>query len=307
MCIRDSNTDGTVKRDADNIPIPTYDQEVVEGFARVFTGWNFKDVDNWNYPSVEDWFTPMQPYPERHESGEKLLLNGTVLPAGQTIEKDLQDALDNIFNHPNVGPFFSKHMIRQLVTSNPSDHYIERVARVFNNDSNGQRGNIAAVVHAILMDEEALQGHQTNPESFGKLREPLIRMVGLWRAFNANPGHPEFDYSWIANRLSQGPLQSPSVFNFFSPDFSQSGAIRDAGLLSPEFQLMNESSIIDLTSALLAHTIWINTDSDPDYSNAPVELRTLIELDGDLTKQIDFLSRLTLLSLIHISEPTRPY
>lgn len=288
------NTDGTVKRDADNIPIPTYDQEVVEGFARVFTGWNFKDVDNWNYPSVEDWFTPMQPYPERHESGEKLLLNGTVLPAGQTIEKDLQDALDNIFNHPNVGPFFSKHMIRQLVTSNPSDHYIERVARVFNNDSNGQRGNIAAVVHAILMDEEALQGHQTNPESFGKLREPLIRMVGLWRAFNANPGHPEFDYSWIANRLSQGPLQSPSVFNFFSPDFSQSGAIRDAGLLSPEFQLMNESSIIDLTSALLAHTIWINTDSDPDYSNAPVELRTLIELDGDLTKQIDFLSRLTL-------------
>ena len=76
------NTDGTVKRDADNIPIPTYDQEVVEGFARVFTGWNFKDVDNWNYPSVEDWFTPMQPYPERHESGEKLLLNGTVLPAG---------------------------------------------------------------------------------------------------------------------------------------------------------------------------------------------------------------------------------
>ena len=288
------NTDGTVQRDADNIPIPTYDQEVVEGFARVFTGWNFKDVDKWNNPSVEDWFTPMQPYPERHESGEKLLLNGTVLPAGQTIEKDLQDALDNIFNHPNVGPFFSKHMIRQLVTSNPSDHYIERVARVFNGDSNGQRGNIAAVVHAILMDEEALQGHQTNPESFGKLREPLIRMVGLWRAFNANPGHAEFDYGWIANRLSQGPLQSPSVFNFFSPDFSQSGAIRDAGLLSPEFQLMNESSIIDLTSALLAHTIWINTDSDPDYTNAPVELRPLIELDGDLEKQIDYLSRLTL-------------
>ena len=288
------NSDGTVQSDADGIPVPTYDQEVVEGFARAFTGWHFKEVDKWNNPSVKDWFTPMQPYPERHENGEKLLLDGVVLPAGQTMEKDLQDALDNIFNHPNVGPFFSKHMIRQLVTSNPSDLYIERVARVFNADSNGQRGNIAAVVNAVLLDEEALLGHQTNPESFGKLREPLIRMVGLWRAFNANPGHPEFDYGWIADRLSQGPLQSPTVFNFFSPDFSQSGAIRDAGLLSPEYQLMNESSIIELTGALLAHTIWINTDSDPDNSRAPVELRPLIELDGDMQKQMNYLSRLTL-------------
>ncbi len=288
------NANGTVQRDADGIAIPTYDQEVVEGFAKAFTGWHFKDVDNWNYPSVKDWFTPMQPYPERHDSGEKLLLDGVLLPAGQSIEKDLQDALDNIFNHRNVGPFFSRHMIRQLVTSNPSDLYVERVASVFNADSNGQRGNIAAVVNAVLLDEEALQGHQANPESFGKLREPLIRMVGLWRAFDANPAHPQFDYGWIANRLSQGPLQSPSVFNFFSPDFSQSGAIRDAGLLSPEFQLMNESSIIDLTSALLAHTVWINTNSESDYANAPIELRPLIELDGNLTEQLNYLSRLTL-------------
>lgn len=288
------NSDGTIKRDAEGIPIPTYDQEVVEGFAKVFTGWHFKDVDNWNYPSVKDWFTPMQPYPERHSTGEKLLLNGVILAAGQTIEKDLKDALDNVFNHPNVGPFFSKHMIRQLVTSNPSDHYVERVASVFDADSNGQRGNIAAVVNAVLLDEEALLGYDTNPETFGKLREPLIRMVGLWRAFDANPGHPQFDYGWIANRLSQGPLQSPSVFNFFSPDFSQSGALRDAGLLSPEFQLMNESSIIDITSAMLAHTIWINTNSESDYSNAPIELRQLIELDDDLAAQLNYLSRLTL-------------
>ena len=288
------NIDGTVQHDADGTPVPTYDQEVVEGFAKVFTGWHFKDVDNWNYPSVKDWFTPMQPYPERHASGEKLLLNGVVLPAGQSIEKDLQDALDNVFNHPNVGPFFARHMIRQLVTSNPSDHYVERVAKVFNADSNSERGNIAAVVTAVLLDEEALTGHQTNPESFGKLREPLIRMVGLWRAFNANPSHPQFDYGWIANRLSQGPLQSPSVFNFFSPDFSQSGPIRDAGLLSPEFQLMNESSIIDITSALFAHTVWINTNSESDYSNAPIELRPLIEMDGDFNAQLAFLSRLTL-------------
>jgi len=288
------NLDGTVQMDAEGIPVPTYDQEVVEGFAKVFTGWHFKDVDNWNYPSVEDWFSPMQPYADRHDTGEKLLLDGVVLPAGQTIEKDLADALDNVFNHPNVGPFFGKHMIRQLVTSNPSDQYVQRVARAFNADSNGQRGNIAAVVNAVLLDEEALKGHQSNPEYFGKLREPLIRMVGLWRAFNANPAHPEFDYGWIANRLSQGPLQSPSVFNFFSADFSQSGAIRDAGLLSPEFQLFNESSIIDVTSALLAHTLWINTSSDSDYSRAPVELGPLIELDGKIIDQLNYLSKLTL-------------
>lgn len=288
------NNDGTVQTDAEGIPIPTYDQETVEGFAKVFTGWHFKGVDNWNYPSVKDWFTPMQSYPERHDNSEKRLLNGATLPAGQPMEQDLKQALDNVFNHPNVAPFFSKHMIRQLVTSNPSDHYVERVANVFNADSNGQRGNIAAVVNAVLLDPEALQGFQENPNQFGKLREPLIRMVALWRAFNADPTHPQFDYGWIATRLSQGPLQSPSVFNFFSPDFSQSGAIRDAGLLSPEFQLMNESSIIDITNAMLAHTIWINTISEPDYTNAPIELRPLIELDGSTQAQLSYLSKLTL-------------
>jgi len=288
------NVDGSIQHDADGTPVPTYDQEVVEGFARVFTGWNFINADKWNNPTAKDWFTSMQPYPEHHETGEKLLLNGVVLPAGQSIEKDLEDALDNVFNHPNVGPFFSKHMIRQLVTSNPSDNYVERVARVFNADGNGQRGNIAAVVSAVLLDEEALQGYHTNSESFGKLREPLLRLVGLWRAFDANPAHPDFNYGWIANRLAQAPLQSPSVFNFFSPDFSQSGSIRDAGLLSPEFQLMNESSIIEITSALLAHTIWINTNSESDYSHAPVELRPLIELDGNVQEQMNYLSRLTL-------------
>ena len=253
--------DGTVLLDENSVPLPTYDQQVIEAFAHVFTGWHFKDVDNWNYPKVTDWYAPMQAYQERHDTGEKNLLDGKVLPAGQSAEKDLKDALDNIFHHPNVAPFFAKHMIKQLVTSNPSGEYIERVANAFNDDGNGIRGNIGAVVVAVLLDQEALTGYEEDPDTFGKLRQPLIRLISLWRAFDGNPGHPEFSYSWINNRLNQAPLQSPSVFNFFSPTFSQGGDIREMNLNSPEFQIHNESSIIDITSTLLAHSIWNNTVS----------------------------------------------
>ncbi len=288
------NIDGTVKTDASGIPLPTYDQAIVEAFAHVFTGWHFKDVDNWNYPDVEDWFSPMQAYPERHDTGEKTLLNGRVLPAGQSPEQDMQDALNNIFNHPNVGPFFSSHLIRQLVTSNPSPAYVARVANVFNADSSGIRGNLSAVVTAILTDQEALSGHATDPDNFGKLREPLIRLIALWRAFGGNPDHPDFNYGWIDGRLAQAPLQAPSVFNFFSPDFAQTGTIRDRGMVSPEFQIHNESTVISITSALLAHSIWNNTVSGTDPKHAPVDISTLMNLDDNTDQQLSYLARLTL-------------
>ncbi len=288
------NIDGTVVVDNNNIPRPTYNQETVENFARIFTGWHFKDVDDWDYPSVEDWFSPMQAYPDRHDTGEKTLLNGLIVPAGQTAEQDLQSALDNIFNHPNVAPFVSTHLIKQLITSNPTPAYIARVAAVFNRDHNGQRGNLASVVAAILLDEEALNGFHQNSEQFGKLREPLIRLISLWRAFDGNPDHPQFDYSWIGNRLAQAPVQSPSVFNFFSSDFSQPGIIRDTGLLSPEFQIHNESSMVSITNTLLAHSVWRNNLSDADPGMAPVNISKLMTLDGDTSAQLNYLSRLIL-------------
>ena len=288
------NLDGTVVVDENNIPRPTYNQEVVENFARVFTGWHFKDVDNWDYPTDEDWFSPMQAYQERHDTDEKVLLNGLVVPAGQTAEQDLTAAIDNIFNHSNVAPFVSTHLIKQLVTSNPSPDYIRRVAAVFNQDHKGQRGNLASVVAAILLDEEALNGFERNSQQFGKLREPIIRLISLWRAFDANPNHPDFDYTWIGNRLAQAPVQSPSVFNFFSADFSQPGVIRDNGLISPEFQIHNESTMVSITSALLAHSVWRNNVSDTDPEMAPVNITKLMSLDGDSNAQLAYLSRLTL-------------
>jgi len=234
----------------------------------------------------------MVAYNERHDTGEKTLLNGTVLPAGQSAEKDLQDALDNIFNHPNVAPFFAKHMITQLVTSNPTNDYIMRVANTFNDDGTGTRGNIGAVVIATLLDPEAINGYQDDPVSFGKLREPIIRLVSLWRAFDGDPGHPDFSYGWIKNRLNQAPLQSPSVFNFYSPSFSQGGDIRDMNLRSPEFQIHNESSIINITSALLSHSIWNNTESTSKRNHAPIDISKLMLLDDDRQSQYDLLSKL---------------
>ena len=286
--------DGTVVLDDNDVPVATYDQQVVEAFAHVFTGWHFKDVENWNYPKVKDWYAPMQAYQDRHDQGEKTLLNGAVLPAGQSAEKDLEDALDNIFNHPNVAPFFAQHMIRQLVTSNPSSAYIARVATAFNNDGSGIRGNIAAVVAATLLDDEALNGYQQNPQTFGKLREPLIRLTSLWRAFDARLINSKFTYGWLRNRFNQAPLQAPSVFNFFSPSFSQSGVIRDMNLVSPEFQIHDESSIIELTSAMLAHSIWQNTESVSDADLALIDITGLMLLDGQREALFELLGKLTL-------------
>ena len=155
------NLDGSLKLDALGKPIPTYDNEEVKGFARVFTGWNWggnatRTDSTWNFPPKQyDFSQPMQSWVTKHSTGEKLLLNGAIAPSGQTPEKDLKDALDNIFNHPNVGVFIGKQLIQRLVTSNPSQQYISRVASVFNNNGSGVRGDMKAVTRAILMDSEA--------------------------------------------------------------------------------------------------------------------------------------------------------
>ncbi len=155
------NIDGSLKLDAGGKAIPTYDNEEVKGFARVFTGWNWggnstRTDANWSFPPKQfDFAQPMQSWTTRHSTGDKLLLNGALAASGQTPEKDLKDALDNIFNHPNVGVFIGKQLIQRLVTSNPSPQYIARVATVFNDNGSGVRGDMKAVTRAILLDPEA--------------------------------------------------------------------------------------------------------------------------------------------------------
>jgi len=259
------NLDGSVKLDAAGQPLPTYDQNIIEGFARVFTGWK------WSCPTTAPTCTfsntrpqlqpvagynqvrPMQLYPEQHETGTKLVLGypgatlpNNTIPAGQTGVKDLQDALDNVFNHPNVGPFIAKQLIQKLVTSNPSPAYVQRVAEKFNNDGSGRRGNLEAVVKAVLLDTEARTAPSGSAVALaGKLKEPLLRLTQFWRAYDGKADSGRYGVAanfsgGVAAVFGQAQGSSPSVFNFFSPFYAPPGEIADAGRVAPELQLATE-------------------------------------------------------------------
>ncbi len=270
------NIDGTEKLDGSTSkggnPIPTYDQQTIEAFAKVFTGWNYADLKWQQYAGNADKTRPLVAVEKYHDTSTKTLLNGAKSPAGQTAKADLKFALDNIFNHPNVAPFISKLLIQRLVTSNPSPDYVRRVAEVFDNNGSGVRGDLGSVASAILLDKDALAAYK--PANFGKLREPLLRISHLWRAFKMQPtlkeGHrwkpektcgqgtyPYYSF-WTSmndfkNKIGQGPLQAKSVFSFFTSGFSPAGAINNAGLTAPEFQIINENTSVGASN--LTHTL----------------------------------------------------
>ena len=247
------DADGTPKLDAHDQPIPTYDQAVVEGFAHVFTGWHwactFGSPADCGFSNtrgtVPNQILPMQLFPEEHDTGEKRLLTypnavKSVVPAGQTAEQDLADALDNIFHHPNVGPFIARQLIQRLVTSNPSPAYVARVSAVFDDDGTGQRGNLGAVVRAILLDAEARAPASTADPGASKLKEPVLRITQLWRAYDGRAANDRYFNIDPAVDFGQGPLQAPSVFNFYSPFYAPPGEISDLGLVAPELQIATE-------------------------------------------------------------------
>jgi uncharacterized protein (DUF1800 family) len=238
--LNELNIDGTLQFDQSGNPIPTYDQGTVIGFSQVFTGWSYPPAPGQNpaFNSPAYFGGPMLPFNPHHSQGSKSLLNGTTIPAGGDIEADLQAGLQNIFNHPNVGPFFSQQLIQKLVTSNPSPAYVSRVAQVFNDDGTGVRGNLQAVVTAILLDPEARRGDdptQVQP-SDGHLREPLLYMMNAMLALNATTDGAE--PTAYSGSMLQAPFTSPDVFNFYPPNFQVPGT----QLLGPEFEILNASS-----------------------------------------------------------------
>ena len=228
------NLDGTAKLDANGNSIATYGQAQIQGFARVFTGWTFAGSETFKRKS-RDYINPMQAYSEYHSDKEKVLLNNEVIPPGYGPEESLKIALDNLFNHDNVAPFISKQLIQRLITSNPTAQYVERVARVFNDNGSGVRGDLAAVVKAIYLDDEAR--HFGSVLSYqGKIKEPLLKTVQFWRNLNAKSQQGYYKTWNLVDSYGQGPMQSGSVFNFFRPDY-QSAALRTQGLVAPELQL----------------------------------------------------------------------
>ncbi|MGI9272555.1 MAG: DUF1800 domain-containing protein [Woeseiaceae bacterium] len=257
------NADGSIVVDAEGQPVPTYDQATIEGFAHVFTGWTFAGAFNFQnaFPNDANQVVPMQLYPAFHDTGSKALLNNFVIPPGQTGDEDLRDALDNIFDHQNVGPFIAIRLIQRLVTSNPSPGYVARVAAVFDNNGAGERGDLAAVVKAILLDVEA---RPDSPQEIdGKLKEPLLRLTQFWRSYDAASASGRYPINYAYIVLGQGALQSPSVFNFFSPFYAPPGEIRDNNLVAPELAIATEYLSTFVTNYMFFQTFLWNHETDP--------------------------------------------
>jgi uncharacterized protein (DUF1800 family) len=241
------NADGTQKTDASGAPIPSYTQDTIEGFAAVFTGWTYPPLagasSRWTNPINFDGV--MTPFPAHHTTDAKLLLDGTTLPAGQTQDQDLKMALDAIFNHPNVGPFIGKQLIQHLVTSNPSPAYVARVSAVFANNGHGVRGDLAAVVRAILTDPEARGDAPASP-TFGRLRDPAQYIANTLRTLG---GQSDGVYPIAASAAMGEPIFTPqTVFNFYPPSYQLPGT----QTLAPEFA-------IDNAATALARANFVNT------------------------------------------------
>jgi len=259
------NQDGTLKLDDMGNPIPTYDQETINNLSKVFTGWTFCNFGCPNAaPGIVNYKDPMALVPENHDLTAKTLLNypnavGRDIPSCSNCSSDadisayagasLQQALDNIFNHPNVGPFIGKLLIQHLVTSDPSPAYVSRVAGVFNNNGSGVRGDMKAVIKAILLDPEARGDIKTAPR-YGKLREPVQLVTNLGRIFPAKDwngvGPSDGALQSQTSQLGQNPFYAPTVFNYFSPGY----IVPRTTVLGPEFEILNTTTSIGRTNFL---------------------------------------------------------
>jgi uncharacterized protein (DUF1800 family) len=236
------NNDGTLQLDANGVPVPTYTQDTIIGFAHVFTGWAYPTAPGQtaSFYNGEYYGGPMIPFDNHHDTGTKLLLNGVTLAAGGTTQADLTAALQNITSQPNVGPFISKQLIQHLVTSNPSPAYVSRVTAVFNENGSGVKGDLKAVVTAILTDAEARRGDDPTQvqASDGKLKEPVLFMMNLLRAANATSDGANLEN--YASNMKEEPFESPTVFNFYPPD----NVIPGSSLFGPEFRIFNSTTAI---------------------------------------------------------------
>jgi len=244
------NPDGTPRLDQNGNRIPTYDQNIVNNFTKVLTGWTFCNTAGCPnaQPGIVNYIDNLRLNPANHDTSQKVLFGGTVLPAGQSGDADFDQALDNIFYHPNVGPFVSKLLIQQLVTSNPTPAYVGRVAAVFNSNSSGVRGDMKAVIRAILLDPEARGNFKTDPD-YGHLREPVLFVTNVVRPFNpmANTGATvacgglsDGVLNIASLPLEQDVFMPPTVFNYYPMDY----IIPGTNLAGPEFGIFSTGTAL---------------------------------------------------------------
>jgi uncharacterized protein (DUF1800 family) len=306
------NNDGTQVL-SNGKPVETYGPDDIVGLSRVYTGFSWAGPDQQDRrffgadtnPTADPNrdVLPMQPYPKFHSTSEKRFL-GTVIPAQSTPDPvaSLRVALDTIFNHPNVGPFIGRQLIQRLVTSNPSPEYVGRVADSFNSGrftssvysvGSGNRGDMRAVIAAVLLDPEARDMNKTLEPGFGKVREPVLRLGAWMRAFHARSTSGEFligTTDSTTSSLGQSPMRSPSVFNFYRPGYvPPNTGIAAANLVAPEFQIIHETSVVGYANFIrnvVRRGLGDNSPADvqPDYTavlavaDDPEKLIDLVDL-----------------------------
>lgn len=247
---------GQRKYDANNQFIPTYNNADIKEFAQVFTGLGdgrpegtFGMLEEEDDNILKTVIIPMKMYDDFHDTSEKHLLNGLILPAGQTGMQDISQTLDHLSSHPSTAPFIAQSLIKFLTTSNPSDSYIKRVVDVFDPFD---ADNFKQVIKAILLDPEARTCQSTESYTFGKLREPLVRYMNFLKAFplQTPTGDYLFEFFDVKSNIGQAPLSAPSVFNFFLPDYSPQGPINQQYKIAPEFQILNATNSIGLVNLI---------------------------------------------------------
>ncbi len=283
------NPDGSLVRDLQGRTFPTYDQAVVNAFARLFTGWTFGLAQN----GLTNYIDPMRvANAANHDTGAKTLLRGVTLPAGQTAAKDLDDGLDNILQDPNVGPFIGRQLIQHLVTSNPSPDYVKRITDVFNDNGSGERGDLKALVKAILLDREA---RAASTSQSGHLMHPVLLITTLARAFNARSADGTGDSDGYLSPQSQtmglNVFSPPSVFSYFSPF----GGVPGSSLRGPEFGLLNTSTAVaraNVVNTLVFARIAAATAYPFNPSGTSLDFSGFQPLAGDPEGLVDALNAL---------------
>lgn len=288
------NQDGSRKTDGEGNWIPTYDQTDIAELAKVFTGLGVADVveNEWvDEPYfgldiyVANMVLPMIMYEEWHQPGTKIMADGYTIPAGQTGMKDIQDAVHRLFLHPNVGPFIGKQLIQRLVTSNPSPQYITRIAAVFADNGAGVRGDLGAVIKAILLDPEARTCAALEQPQFGRLREPFTRYTHFTKAIPMEQYYGRYwNVAWgFYLATNQIPLASRTVFNFFLPDYQPIGPITDNQLVGPEYQLHNSRTSIEYINQVNDWAVWgyVMDDWESDNPHVTYNLDELLPLARD--------------------------
>jgi uncharacterized protein (DUF1800 family) len=304
------NPDGTMKLDGTAQPIPTYDQDVIEGYAHLFTGWTYplkpgatqkthnpQNYDNGLMVVVES----------NHDTGTKEILDGVVLPAAQSSSQDLDAGLAAIANHPNIGPFVGKQLIQRLVKSNPSPAYVKRVSDVFADNGSGVRGDLQAVVKAILLDPEARAGDDDTPAAAdaGHLREPALYMTAIMRSLNASSDGSRLN--GYGTNMQQNILFPGSVFNYFHPDYQVGPS-----LIGPEFEILGPATAINrsnfvadlvlstITGTTVDFTTWSNLAADP---NKMLDAMNGLFLHGQMSQPMRD-SILTAVNAVPANNPT---